>query len=503
MNPIKPTLALRVVIPVLIGYLILSMIGLYYHELGLEEGQQYVFARDSHSLTDLYHNMRYEGHPRTWCILLYGIIHFITPSLVAIHILHLAITATTVYLFLRYAPIHRLIKIGFVFGYYFLFEYNLQNRSYALGILLLFVSCLLLAHPDRHWPFIGILLLLLCNTDVFYAFAAVGIFLYMGLVYAQQGRLFTTPFYLLTLFFLAGVACTYIQAQIPREDYIVHSRLNAGFSRENLASACLALTAGWLPIPDDRLHFWNSFWIGEPANTHILRPVLALFFLIAPAVLLKTVPRALVFYYSSLLLLLGLMMVTGFTAARYFGMVVIYLLAAAWLAGNEAGATLVIAPVFRPVIGIIVLIQIAVGLYAWGQDLGRPFSQAENAVTWLKTRRLNHQPVVVNGYIAGPALSTYLGKKVWYLNTGGEGSFCLWRQAYFPGPANTVAGQLAVASFLPRLDSFLLLSSKNVDGPLLSDGAAGFHFTPLQRFSGGILPMEDCYMYQATRIVNH
>ncbi|HEY4337885.1 MAG TPA: hypothetical protein VGM89_18370 [Puia sp.] len=503
MNPIKPTLALRVVIPVLIGYMVLSIIGLYYHELGLEEGQQYVFARDSRSLADLYHNMRYEGHPRTWCILLYGIIHFITPSLVAVRLLHFAITTTTVYLFLRYAPIHRLVKIGFVFGYYFLFEYNLQSRSYALGILLLFAGCLLLTDPVRHLPLIAILLLLLCNTDIFYAFAAVGLFLYMAIVYAQQDRLFTRPFYLLSAFFIIGLACTFIQAQIPREDYIVHSRLNAGFSRANLASACLALTAGWLPIPADRFHFWNSFWIAGPGTTAILRPILALFFLLSPAVLLRAYPRALVFYYSSLLLLLGLMMVTGFTAARYFGMVVIYLLAAAWLAGNEAGVALPMAPVFRPVIAVVVLVQLAVGIFAWGQDLTRPFSQAKNAVAWLKARRLTDQPVVVNGYIAGPALSTYLGKKLWYLNTGGEGSFCLWRQDYFPGPANTITGQLAAARFLPRLDSFLLLSSKDVDRSLLPDGAAGFHFAPLQHFSDGILPMEDCYMYQAIRTVNH
>jgi len=503
MNPIKPTLSLRAVIPVLLGYLVLSIIGLYYHELGLEEGQQYVFARDSRSLADLYHNMRYEGHPRTWCMLLYWVIHFITPSLVAIHFLHLAITTATVFLFLRYAPIHRLVKIGLVFGYYFLFEYNLQDRSYALGILLLFASCWLLNDPVKHWPFIAILLFLLCNTDIFYAFTAVGLFLYIASIYTQQGRLFTTPFYWLTGMFMLALACTYIQAQIPRGDYIVHSRLNKGFSRENLASACLALTAGWLPIPDDRLHFWNSFWIAEPANTRFLRPALALFFLITPAFILRAFPRVLVFYYSSLLLLLGLMMVTGFTAARYFGMVVIYFLAAAWLAGNEAGEALTIAPLFRPVVGILVLIQLGVGLYAWGQDLTRPFSQAKNAVAWLKARQLTGQPVVVNGYIAGPALSTYLGKKVWYLNTGGEGSFCLWRQAYFPGPANTIVGQLAVAPFLPRLDSFLLLSSKDVDQLLLPAGSAGFRFVPLQRFSNGILPMEDCYMYQATRIVNH
>jgi len=56
---------------------------------------------------------------------------------------------------------------------------------------------------------------------------------------------------------------------------------------------------------------------------------------------------------------------------------------------------------------------------------------------------------------------------------------------------------------LPRLDSFLLLSSSAVDRSLLLDGAAGFRFAPLQRFTDGILPTEDCYMYQATRMIEH
>lgn len=502
-SPVKEILPLRIVVPILLGYIALSIWGGYYHELGLEEGQQYLFARDSRSLADLYHNMRYEGHPRAWCMLLYGIIHFITPSLTAIRILHLAITTATVYLFLRYAPIHRWVKIGFVFGYYFLFEYNLQNRSYALGILLLFAGCVLLADPAKYWPYLALLLLLLCNTDVFYAFAAVGIFLYLAMVYAQENRLFTPPFYLLTVAFLLGLACTYIQAQIPREDYIVHSRFDAGFSSQTLSPASMALAAGWLPIPGNWSHFWNTFWIGGPGMIAILRTIISLFFLLSPIVLLRPHVRALVFYYSSLALLLVLLMVTGFGAARYFGMVVIYFLAAWWLAGNEAGGILPVAPVFRPVIALVVGVQLAAGLFAWEQDVTRPFSQARNAADWLKARGLNDQPVVVNGYIAGPALSVYLGKKIEYLNTGGKGSFCLWRQPYFPTPAVTIAGQLAAMSFLSGPDNFLLLSSSEIDGSLLHDGAAGFRFTPLQRFTGGILPTEDCYMYQATRTTHH
>lgn len=502
-SPVKEILPLRIALPLMLGYIALSIWGLYYHELGLEEGQQYLFARDSHSLADLYHNMRYEGHPRAWCMLLYGIIHFITPSLAAIRVLHLAITTATVYLFLRYAPIPLWIRIGFVFGYYFLFEYNLQNRSYALGILLLFASCRLLADHKRYLSLIAVLLLLLCNTDIFYAFAAVGIFLYLATTYAQENRLFTRPFYVLTVVFLLGLVCTYIQAQIPREDYIVHSRLDAGLSSQTLTPASLALAAGWLPIPGNLAHFWNTFWIGGPGMIAILRTIIALFFLLFPVLLLRPHFRPMIFYYSSLALLLVLLTVTGFGAARYYGMVVVYLLAAWWLAGNEAGGILPVPPVLRPVIGIVVGVQLTAGLFAWEQDVTRPFSQAMNAVDWLKARGLNGQPVVVNGYIAGPALSVYLGKKIEYLNTGGEGSFCLWRQPYFPSPAATIAGQLAAMPFLSGPDNFLLLSSTEVDGSLLHDGAAGFRFTPLQRFTDGILPTEDCYMYQATRTMHH
>jgi len=502
-SPVKEVLPLRIVLPFLLGYIALSIWGGYCHELGLEEGQQYLFARDSRSLADLYYNMRYEGHPRTWCLLLYGIIHFITPGLAAIRFLHLVITTATVYLFLRYAPAHLWVKLGFVFGYYFIFEYNLQSRSYALGILLLFAACRLLADPVRHWPFIALLLLLLCNTDIFYAFAAVGIFLYMAIGYAQENRLFTTPFYLLTAALLLGLACTYTQAQIPGEDYIVHSRLDAGFSSKTLSPASLALAAGWLPIPANLAHFWNTFWIGGPGMIAILRTIIALFFLLFPVLLLRPHSRALVFYYASLALLLALLIVTGFGAARYYGMVVIYLIAAWWLAGNEAGGILPVTPLLRPVIGIVVGIQLLAGLFAWEQDVTRPFSQARNAVDWLKARRLTDQPVVVNGYIAGPALSVYLGKKIEYLNTGGEGSFCLWRQPYFPSPAGTIAGQLTAMHFPSRPDSFLLLSSSEVDRSLLQNGAAGFRFTPLQRFTDGILTTEDCYMYQATRTMHH
>jgi hypothetical protein len=179
-------------------------------------------------------------------------------------------------------------------------------------------------------------------------------------------------------------------------------------------------------------------------------------------------------------------------------MVVIYLIAAWWLAANDTGG-LIVPSVPRMIVGSLILVQAAVGLFAWEQDIARPFSQARNAAAWIKQQGLNTQPLVVNGYIAGPALSVYLGKKLWYLNTGEEGSFCLWRRPYFPIPERTVAEEMAASPFLPRLDSFVLLSSK----ALGQQDMSGFRFLSLQNFRDGILPMEDCYIYEAKRTVNH
>jgi hypothetical protein len=504
MDKIKAMLPLRQVIPVLVVYVILTAVGLHFHEVGLEEGQQYLFGRDSVSAADLYHNMRYEGHPRLWCFLLYQIIHHLTADFAAIQAFHLLITTCSVYLFLRYAPFGLLMKIAIVFGYYFIFEYNLQSRSYGLGILLLFISCLLLSNPSKYLIAIGCLLFLLCNTDIFYAFAAGGIFLSL-LADALRRRLPVLPFAVMTALLLAGMGCALIQAQVPRGDFILHISPGAWLSQKNLMAGMVALPDGWLPIPADRIHFWNTFLINSHHLTFV-RILLFLLLLAFPAIALKGNRKALVFYYTSLLLLLALLVVTTLSAARYFGMVYIYFLAACWMAGEGLAVRLPgAAPglgavgLLRIAFGVMIAVQLVVGGFALTQDLIRPFSQAKNAIAWLKDCGLDQQPIVVGEYIAGPALSTYLGKKVWYLNTGDLGSFCLWRTPYLPQPPRTIGEEMTSAAFLQKLDKFVLLSAAQLDPRLVREGTGDFRLSPLKSFPNGILPMEDCYIYQATR----
>jgi hypothetical protein len=227
---------------------------------------------------------------------------------------------------------------------------------------------------------------------------------------------------------------------------------------------------------------------------------------------LKDDRKALVFYYSSLFLLLAFLVVTRMAASRYFGMVFIYFLSACWIAGNgttpflpfrNAGDNTPLRIILRTSFCVILAVQIGVGLYALEQDYTRPFSQSKNAVAYVKEQQLaEQQTVVVDGYIAGPALCVYLEKKVWYLNTGGEGSFCYWRRPYFPLPPKTITEEMAQSPFLQKLDKFLLLSNREIDGKGVQEGIGDFRFHPLSSFRDGILPAEDCYIYQAVRKVN-
>ncbi|HMH20216.1 MAG TPA: hypothetical protein VK563_00500, partial [Puia sp.] len=314
------TLPLRPVLLLLSLYFIISVVGLHYHELALEEAQFFLFARDSDSLSALYHNMQYEGHPRLWCSLLFLIIHYITPGYAGMQALHLVIAMSTVFVFLRYAPFGLLSKILVIGGYYFLYEYDILSRSYALGILLLFICCVLMRRPAKNLVWIGLLLLLLCNTHLFFSFAAIGIFLYVSLDLFQQKRGLNFSFLLFSLLVLGGVLCTLIQGRIPAEDKLIPIEPGGWHTAKNISNACWAVIRGWLPIPKVfSENFWNSFWLDDNNIGVVIRTLLFLGCLVLPAVILKKNGKALLFYYTVISLLFIFFLIFPMVAARYFG----------------------------------------------------------------------------------------------------------------------------------------------------------------------------------------
>ena len=77
------------------AYALVLAFGLAHHEMWRDELQAWLPARDSADPADLFANLKYEGHPAPWCLLLMPPTG-LTASLVAMQALHLVIASTTV-----------------------------------------------------------------------------------------------------------------------------------------------------------------------------------------------------------------------------------------------------------------------------------------------------------------------------------------------------------------------------------------------------------------------
>ena len=232
--------------------------------------------------------------------------------------------------------------------------------------------------------------------------------------------------------------------------------------------------------------------------------------------LLRRSWRGLLFYYSGVLLLLVFFVVTQMTASRYFGMVFIFFIVAAWLSAEGSADVFSFPSIpgswetkifFRLCLLGILAIQVAIGVYAWEQDFTRPFSQSENAARYVQSLRAGEknggathtggEKIVVDGYNAGPMLCAYLGGKVLYLATGEEGSFCVWKKTYFPVPRPEIGAEIAGCDSLQNKDRFILVSNREIAVDSVRSGHTAFRLTALRYFDHSITG-ENYYIYQAS-----
>src|SRR5262245_52207321 len=152
-------------------------LGMLRHEIWRDEFQAWLLAAESGSLPELFHNLRHDGHPALWYLLLFAISR-VTGALWPMQVLHLAIAAASVFLFARNAPFSRRARALFAFGYFPLFEYGVISRSYSLGLLFVLAFASLASwriDPEgavskrilRGYLPLGIVLALLANANAY------------------------------------------------------------------------------------------------------------------------------------------------------------------------------------------------------------------------------------------------------------------------------------------------------------------------------------------------
>ena len=163
---------------IFILYVIILGFTIAHHELWGDEIHSWNIAKASNSFSDLISNTRYEGHPPVWYIILWSISKF-THNVYYIQLVQGIIACAIVFLILFFSQIPVLAKILIPFGYFFLFEYGVLSRNYAIGILPAFIICVILHKNFRYRIIVYyVLLFLVSNTHLLALLLACSLHLY-------------------------------------------------------------------------------------------------------------------------------------------------------------------------------------------------------------------------------------------------------------------------------------------------------------------------------------
>lgn len=428
-----------------IVFALLLALGLAHHEMWRDELQAWMLAKSSASPAELLANMRYEGHPALWHLMLWPLARaFDSP--VAMQVLHFAIAAAGVAAFLAWAPFPFALRALFALGYLPLFEYGVISRNYALALPLLWAVC-------RWWPreeevrarsatpravsgparsvAIGGCLAVLANTNP-YAWLVAAALLATLVVEtwrdgALRGEVRAAPVRPLAGAGIAVVGLALALWQMVPPPDALYAENVTRLSEPRLYRVLGTVMTGYLPLPDWRTSTpWNSALLYRlPA------PVLAGFavaWLVAAWLLLDS--RA-----ARTLLTLGTGALLGFSYLRYIGWArhhghyFLIFVACCWLAARRRdGAADPHERLRLATLGVLLAVHVVTAAWFFAADWRLPFSEAKAASTALATPQLAGLPAYGYPDAPLPAVAAYRGQLLTSLVSDRPVPFVQWRR---------------------------------------------------------------------------
>ncbi len=385
----------------------------------MDEAHHFLLAKDSSSFLELYKNATYEGHPLLWNGLLFLITRF-SSEVFYMQLLNISIMAICVYLFVTHAPFKKLFSILIVFGYFFIYEYNIISRNYAISLLCLTLVFIQLNKPSKKHYLLAACLILLSLTHIYSTIIAIALccilifqnknsnvkYIYLGII----------AFTVLLLYSLQ-VPADHALFKFDNTPYFSYSRIGKGFS---------IYLKGILPIPDPfSFKVWNSNMIVgfSKAFGAIISVIIAL----VPFFIFRKNKVTLFFFYFSTLGICSFIYLSPIIVAmRYCGFFFVVLVFAFWLKkvfypnDQEYPAT------YKKISIIVLSLHILSGIYLFVTDLQRPFSAAKDLANFILEKKLETKTIYLSNLCTGPPVSVYLNKKIICLETGEKNSFCKW-----------------------------------------------------------------------------
>jgi len=487
-------------------FLIFGCIAIFRHEMWRDECQAWMIARDSTSLPNLFYNLRYDGHPSLWYLILYSISRFTTQPY-APQLVHILLAAAAVYVFARFAPFGQLQRALFAFGYFPFYEYGVISRNYAIGIVLLFMFCALYPRRSRNLLLLSGVLFLLANTSVYGWMISIslGLTLFVAwLADKRSGNPWAVPWWKTAVcigVIAIGIAISAL-TMIPAPDsgYYIEWHLKPELARG--VSSLAAVGAGHLLLPNIFTQWGFGFGVWSFRRIHTL---LGMALIIYSLLLFARRPVVLFAYAAAMAMMLALIYCKHSGTMRHHGHLFIVFIVGLWLSACYEERRLhwrladklsgVCAKCSSAFILVLLCLHLAGGVAASGRDIWLPFSRGKDVAQFIEANGMSDMPILGDKGAPTSPLATYLNRPIYYPVNSKVGTYIVFDQAR---RRNLTDKQLivSIANLVSeeRRDVLLVLNYRL--SPIVR---SAFDIQSVETFPGAIVADETYWLY----IVKH
>ncbi len=413
------------------------------HEMWRDEIQAWLIARDSSDLFSLFENLKYEGHPGLWHLILFCLTR-ITHNPYYMQILHVLISSCSIFILCHWSPFNKIQKLLLTFSYFFFYEYSIISRSYGLSTLLIFIFCTLFENRKKNSLKIAWTLFLLSHTNIFGFLMALSLFIttlledFISFFIKNSSfkGLFKKNQYISIIISISGFITALIQLSPPIDSPIVNTKINFPLHFYDLVFVFRNTLKAYMPIPNFKYDFWGTSLLNI---SFVLEIIFILLFIISFLIFinyLKRRPSSIFLYlFSSIILSTFFLLKLNdfYGSQRHFGFLFLSLLSSLWIykfciLGSKKRKNIFYDKSLNFTINILFSIQAFAGIVAATYDYIFPFSSAKETANFLKTLDVSNSKIIAFKDAPGSAILGYLQNKksFYYLEKKGEGSFIRW-----------------------------------------------------------------------------
>ena len=485
-------------------FLGLGSLSIFHHEMWRDELQAWMIAKDSFTMSDLFQNLRYDGHPSLWYLPLYVITRF-TAQPYAMQILHILLAFGAVYVFARYSPFPRWQKVLFVFGYLPFYEYAVISRNYAIGILLIFGYCALFPMRRKRLLLLSVVLALLSNASAYAFMIAAGLaFTLLVAWYADKRS--GTPWDIARWKVALSVAIIVVGLGLsawtmkPKPDHGLYRDWHTKITVGEVALAVSTVAVGHTLVPD---MFYQ--WTVTPKGLTILglQAILGALLIAYSVCLFARKPVSLFAYIATTgpILLFDYVKFAG--SVRHHGHYFIIFIVCLWLSAYYKErqlkwpvadrVTSACARSARLIVPALLMVQLACGIAATARDLARPFSMSKATADFIRANHMTDMLIIADRDSPVSPVVGYINRRVYYPTQRRFGTFVTYNQTrieifgkpeFFEDTSRLVSQQKRDALFILHY-------------PLTASECRAHGIRFVKSFGGSIINYESYWLYIA------